>query len=73
MGLKFSFPFFQLVSPQQQKAQNLIIFLIVPPSDSILPYVMLSWGAWLAQSAEHAALDLEVVGSSPMLGVEITF
>ena len=31
-----------------------------------------SGGAWLAQSVEHVTLDLEVVGSSPMLGVEIT-
>lgn len=29
-------------------------------------------GAWLAQSVVGAALDLEVVGSSPKLGVEIT-
>ena len=29
-------------------------------------------GAWLAQSEEHATLDLEVLGSSPTLGVEIT-
>lgn len=29
-------------------------------------------GTWLAQSVEDAALDLEVVGSSPTLGVEIT-
>ena len=28
-------------------------------------------GAWLAQSVEHETLDLEVVSSSPMLGVEI--
>ena len=31
------------------------------------------WGAWLAQSVEHATLDLEVVSSSSTLGVEITF
>ena len=30
------------------------------------------WGAWLAQSEEHVSLDLGVVSSSPMLGVEIT-
>ena len=29
-------------------------------------------GAWLAQSVEHATLDLEVVSSSPMLDTEIT-
>lgn len=29
-------------------------------------------GIWLAQSVEHATLDLRVVGSSPVLGVEIT-
>ena len=28
--------------------------------------------AWLAQSVEHATLDLSVVSSSSMLGVEIT-
>ena len=27
---------------------------------------------WLAQSVEHMTLDLETVGSSPMLGVEFT-
>ena len=30
------------------------------------------WGTWLAQSEEHMSLDLRVVSSSPMLGVEIT-
>lgn len=29
-------------------------------------------GAWLAQSEEHAALDLRVVRSSPTWGVQIT-
>jgi len=29
-------------------------------------------GSWLGQSEEHATLDLGVVISSPMLGVEIT-
>ena len=29
-------------------------------------------GTWLVQSMKHATLDLRVVGSSPMLGVEIT-
>lgn len=28
-------------------------------------------GAWLAQSVEHAILDLGVVSLSPMLGVQI--
>ena len=27
---------------------------------------------WLAQSVEHATLDLEVVSLSPTLGIEIT-
>ena len=30
------------------------------------------WDAWLAQPEEDVALDLRVVISSPMLGVEIT-
>ena len=29
--------------------------------------------SWLAQSVEHVTLDLEVVSSSPTLGIEITF
>ena len=29
-------------------------------------------GAWLAQSVEHATLDLSVVSSSPKLGAEPT-
>ena len=29
-------------------------------------------GAWLAQSVEGGTLDLQVVGSSPTLGEEIT-
>ena len=29
-------------------------------------------GAWLAQLVEHVTLDLRVVNSSPMLGIEIT-
>ena len=29
-------------------------------------------GAWLAQSEEHPTLDLRVVSSSSVLGVEIT-
>ena len=31
------------------------------------------WGTWLAQSVEHATLDLGILSLSPMLGVEITF
>ena len=30
------------------------------------------WGAWPAQSGDRGTLDLGVVTSSPMLGVEIT-
>ena len=30
-------------------------------------------GAWLAESEKHVALDLRVLSSSSMLGVEITF
>ena len=30
-------------------------------------------GAWLVQWVEHATLDLGVMCSSPMLGVEFTF
>jgi len=30
------------------------------------------WGAWLAQLVERKTLDLEVISSSPTLGVEIT-
>lgn len=30
------------------------------------------WGAWLAQSIGCATLDLGIVGSSPVLGAEIT-
>ena len=33
---------------------------------------MPTMGARLAQSVEHATLDLGVVSSSPVLGVEIT-
>ena len=29
-------------------------------------------GTWLAQLVEHVTLDLRVVSSSPMVGVEIT-
>ena len=29
-------------------------------------------GAWLAQLEEHLKLDLEVTGSNPTLGIEIT-
>lgn len=29
------------------------------------------WGAWLVHSEEHGILDLGVVGSSPILGIEI--
>lgn len=32
-----------------------------------------AWGAQLAQSVEHAALDLRIVSSSPMLRVVPTF
>ena len=31
-----------------------------------------SWGAWLAHSVQHVTLDLRVMSSSPMLGVEPT-
>ena len=30
------------------------------------------WSTWLAQSVEHVTLDLKVVSSSHMLGIEIT-
>ena len=30
-------------------------------------------GAWLAPVEDHEALDPEIVSSSPMLGVEITY
>ena len=30
-------------------------------------------GTWLALLEEHETLDLEVMSSSPMLGVEITY
>ena len=30
------------------------------------------WGAWLAQLVELVTLDLRIINSSPMLGVEIT-
>jgi len=30
------------------------------------------WGSWGAQVVERVTLDLGIVGSSPMLGVEIT-
>ena len=29
-------------------------------------------GPWLAQSVQHATLDLKVMSSSPVLGVELT-
>ena len=29
------------------------------------------WGAWLAQSEEHVTLDLRIMSSSPMLGIEV--
>lgn len=29
-------------------------------------------GAWLAQTLEHATLDLRIMGSSPTLGIELT-
>ena len=30
-------------------------------------------GAWLAQSKEHMTLDLGVVNSSPIMGMELSF
>lgn len=30
------------------------------------------WGPWLAHLVEHVALDLRVMKSSPMFGIEIT-
>ena len=35
--------------------------------------LLLHRGTWLARSVGHAALDLGVVGSSPMLDVVITY
>ena len=35
------------------------------------PHAIKNRGTWLAQSVEHATLDLGVVNLSPMLGVEI--
>ena len=33
----------------------------------------LAWGALLAQWVEHVTLELEIVSSSPALGIEITW
>ena len=33
--------------------------------------IFLGWGAWLAQSEEHAMLDLRVVRLSAMLGYRL--
>ena len=42
-------------------------------SNSIpFPRKGINWGIWLAQSVEHATLDLRVVSLSPTLGMEIT-
>ena len=32
-----------------------------------------TWDAWLAQSVEHATLDLRVVSLGPTCGVEFTY
>lgn len=41
-------------------------------SFSLIFKIFVPWGTWLALLEECATLDLEVVGSSPALGIEIT-
>lgn len=61
-------------------AENLVSFYTVTyPKCIYLRYfflmeyfIDLSGGAWLAQSEERATLDLGIVSSSPLLGVELT-
>ena len=38
----------------------------------IVPFKKKERSAWLAQSVEPATLDLRVVSSNPVLGIEIT-
>lgn len=38
----------------------------------LLIFKMAPWGAWLSQSVERVTLDLWIVSSSPIVGVEIT-
>ena len=48
-------------------------FSVITPSDKKIEEIgKVKEGACLAQSVEHVTLDLGVVSSSPMLGVEIT-
>ena len=44
---------------------------MAPSSKQLQKYQL--QGAWLSQSAEDVTLDLWVVSSSPMMGIEITF
>ena len=41
--------------------------------EQVKPECSLFVGAWLAQSVEHATLDIRTIHSSPMLDTEITF
>ena len=42
---------------------------------SVVVFVTGWWvlNKWLAQSVEYATLDLRVMNSSPMLGIELSF
>ena len=41
-------------------------------SQIVIVKVVLSRGTWLAQSVEHATLNLKVVNATPTLGMEPT-
>lgn len=43
-----------------------------PNVESLARIISGTWGPWLVQSVECATLDLGVVSSSPMLGVQVT-
>ena len=56
----------------QPDSYMLLYVQLVVRSLSLILKITDTWDAWLAQSVEHATLDLRAVSSTPMLGVEIT-
>ena len=55
-----------------KKRSALGILLATLETESLSLQIKNAWDARLAQLVEHVTLDLGVVSSSPMLGVEIT-
>lgn len=55
---------YQPVARHNGKINNFYLYIM-------LLKVMIAWATWLDQATEHTTLDLNILSSSPTLGIEI--